>query len=333
MNATANRQVKLAARPVGMPKRSDWEFVTSDAREPGEGEVLVKVLYLSLDPAMRGWMNEGRSYIPPVKIGEVMRAGGAGVVIASNDPNYTIGTRVTGTFGIQEFATVSGKSLTRVDESVAPLPVYLNVLGMPGITAYFGLTDIGRPQSGDTVVVSGAAGAVGMTVGQVAKLDHPLGAFVAAFDHRNGGADQAHSRHRPFHRNGARLNEKIAVQRLQIGIDGACARQVPSEGGHTGVVHSPRCHVSRHRDHSPGSRADEFDGIRIVARKNGEIRRQNGRQLARACDRGGRLLDCHDPRMAGQPGHRGRQQINCRPARNIVENHRHLGRVGGEKCR
>jgi NADPH-dependent curcumin reductase CurA len=170
VNATANRQVKLAARPVGMPKRSDWEFVTSEVREPGDGEVLVKVLYLSLDPAMRGWMNEGRSYIPPVKIGEVMRAGGAGVVIASNDPAYAIGTHVTGTFGIQEFATVAGKSLTRVDASVAPLPVYLNVLGMPGITAYFGLTDIGRPQSGDTVVVSGAAGAVGMTVGQVAKI-------------------------------------------------------------------------------------------------------------------------------------------------------------------
>ncbi|MBD5606600.1 MAG: NADP-dependent oxidoreductase, partial [Candidatus Eremiobacteraeota bacterium] len=170
MIANANAQIKLAARPSGLPKRTDWEFVRGEARDPAEGEVLVKILYLSLDPAMRGWMNEGRSYIPPVRLGDVMRAGGAGVVVASRDANFVPGDHVTGTLDVQEYATVKGKGLTKVDPAVAPLPVYLNVLGMPGMTAYFGLFDVGRPKSGDTVVVSGAAGAVGMTVGQLAKI-------------------------------------------------------------------------------------------------------------------------------------------------------------------
>jgi NADPH-dependent curcumin reductase CurA len=170
MTATTNRQFKLAARPVGLPKRTDWEFVTAPVPEPGPGEVLVKSLYLSLDPAMRGWMNEGRSYIPPVAIGEVMRAGGIGRVLASNDPGIAVGDHVTGTLGIQEYAVLKGSQLTRIDPSVAPLPVFLGVLGMPGMTAYFGLLEIGRPQPGETVVVSGAAGAVGAVVGQIAKL-------------------------------------------------------------------------------------------------------------------------------------------------------------------
>ena len=153
-----------------MPKRSDWEIERGSAREPGAGEVLVKTLYLSLDPAMRGWMNEGRSYIKPVGIGDVMRAAGAGVVVASNDAAFAPGDFVTGIFGIQEYATVEGEKLTAVDTAVAPLPAYLNVLGMPGMTAYFGLLEVGRPNAGETVVVSGAAGAVGMTVGQIAKI-------------------------------------------------------------------------------------------------------------------------------------------------------------------
>jgi NADPH-dependent curcumin reductase CurA len=170
VNATANLQILLAARPVGMPKPSDWEFVRGNAREPGEGEVLIKVLYLSLDPAMRGWMNEGRSYIPPVRIGDTMRAGGVGLAVASRAPGIAAGEYVYGTLDIQEYATVAGSKLRKVDPSIAPLPVYLNVLGMPGMTAYFGLFDVGQPQPGNTVVVSGAAGAVGMTVGQLAKI-------------------------------------------------------------------------------------------------------------------------------------------------------------------
>jgi NADPH-dependent curcumin reductase len=165
-----NRQFKLAKRPVGMVKREDFEFTEGPVAQPGEGEVLVKVLYLSLDPAMRGWMNEGKSYVPPVAIGEVMRAGGAGRVVASNDPNLKVGDHVVGITGVQEYAVLKGRTLTKVDPRFAPLPVYLGTLGMPGMTAYFGLLDVGSFKPGDTVVVSGAAGAVGQVVGQVAKI-------------------------------------------------------------------------------------------------------------------------------------------------------------------
>jgi NADPH-dependent curcumin reductase CurA len=166
-----NHQYRLAARPVGLPKPSDWSYVEEPVREPGDGEVLVKVQYISLDPAMRGWMNEGRSYIPPVGIGEVMRAFAAGEVVASNDPDVAVGQHVGGLLGAQEYAVANGKGVFKVDTGLAPLPVYLGALGMPGVTAYFGLLDIGKPKAGDTVVVSGAAGAVGGLVGQIAKLE------------------------------------------------------------------------------------------------------------------------------------------------------------------
>ena len=169
MDAT-NQQCRLAARPQGLPEPSDWDLVQEPVREPGDGEVVVKVRYLSLDPAMRGWMNDARSYIPPVGIGEVMRAGGAGEVIASKHDSLSVGDQVMGLTGAQRYAVVKGDSMNKVDTSLAPLPVWLNTLGMPGATAYFGLLDIGRPTEGDTVVVSGAAGAVGATVGQIAKI-------------------------------------------------------------------------------------------------------------------------------------------------------------------
>jgi len=165
-----NHQFRLAARPVGLPKPSDWTYVEEPVAEPGEGEVLVKVAYVSLDPAMRGWMNEGRSYIPPVGIGEVMRAFAVGEVVASKDPDVAVGEHVGGLLGVQEYAIANGKGVFKVDPSLAPLQVYLGALGMPGVTAYFGLLDIGRPQEGETVLVSGAAGAVGGLVGQIAKL-------------------------------------------------------------------------------------------------------------------------------------------------------------------
>ncbi len=165
-----NRQVRLAARPVGEPKPSDWNVTEEDPGEPGEGQVLVRVRYLSIDPAMRGWMNDAKSYIKPVGIGEVMRAGGAGEVIASKHPKLAVGDLVTGGFGVQEYALSDGKGVQKVDTALVPLPTYLGVLGMPGMTAYFGLLDIGKPQPGGTVVVSGAAGAVGSVVGQIAKL-------------------------------------------------------------------------------------------------------------------------------------------------------------------
>ena len=169
----ANQQFRLAARPVGLPKDSDWQRTSEPVRELADGEILVKVLYLSLDPAMRGWMNEGKSYIPPVGIGEVMLAGGIGRVVASKSPKFAVGDFVSGGTGVQEYWIGAADDKTaafyKVDPKAAPLPKYLNALGMPGMTAYFGLLEVGQPKAGETVVVSGAAGAVGQTVGQVAK--------------------------------------------------------------------------------------------------------------------------------------------------------------------
>jgi NADPH-dependent curcumin reductase CurA len=169
----SNQQFRLAARPVGLPKDSDWQRTSEPVRDLADGEILVKVLYLSLDPAMRGWMNEGKSYIPPVGIGEVMRAGGIGRVVASKSPKFAVGDFVSGSTGVQEYWTGAADDKTaafyKVDPKAAPLPKYLNALGMPGMTAYFGLLEVGQPKAGETVVVSGAAGAVGQTVGQVAR--------------------------------------------------------------------------------------------------------------------------------------------------------------------
>lgn len=170
MAAQQNRMYKLVARPVGMVKASDFEFATGPVPSPGPGEALVQVHYISLDPAMRGWMSEGRSYIRPVELGEVMRATGVGRVVASNDPGLAAGDTVTGLVGVQEYAALPAKNLLKVDPRLAPLPRYLGVLGATGLTAYFGLLDVGQPQPGDTVVVSAAAGAVGSVVGQIAKI-------------------------------------------------------------------------------------------------------------------------------------------------------------------
>ena len=171
--AQQNRQYRLAARPVGLAKPSDWSFTTEPVADPADGQVLVKVLQLSLDPAMRGWMNEGRSYIPPVGIGEVMRAGGIGKVVASRNPTFAVGDLVAGGFGIQEYclvADVKQAGLNKIDPRLGTPAQWLNALGMPGMTAYFGLLEVGQPKEGETVVVSGAAGAVGQTVGQVARI-------------------------------------------------------------------------------------------------------------------------------------------------------------------
>ena len=214
MSATVNRQFKLAQRPVGMVKRSDFEFVEAPVRAPEEGEVLVKILFLSLDPAMRGWMNEGKSYIPPVGLGEVMRAGAAGIVVASKHPSFAVGDHVVGALGVQEYAISNGKGLVKVDPKVAPLPVYLGTLGMPGMTAYFGILEVGQLKDGETVVVSGAAGAVGQVVGQIAKIKgcHVVGiaggadkcryitdelGFDAAIDYKAEDVKEALKRHCP----------------------------------------------------------------------------------------------------------------------------------------
>jgi len=173
MTHLQNRQFRLAARPVGNPKASDWNFTSEAVRELDEGEILVQTIYLSLDPAMRGWMNEGKSYIRPVAINEVMRAGGIGKVVASRSDQFAVGDYVSGGTGVQEYwigaANDKSAGFYRIHPSMAPLPKFLNALGMPGMTAYFGLLDVGQPKAGETVVISGAAGAVGQTVGQVAK--------------------------------------------------------------------------------------------------------------------------------------------------------------------
>jgi len=170
-----NHQVRLARRPEGSPRREDWSFTTEPAGEPADGGVLVQTLSLSLDPAMRGWMNEGKSYIPPVELGAVMRAGGIGRVVASRNSGFAAGDIVYGTLGVQEYCLVAQEEIKRsglakIDLRAGTIGQWLNVLGMPGMTAYFGLMDIGLPQAGETVVVSGAAGAVGQTVGQLAKI-------------------------------------------------------------------------------------------------------------------------------------------------------------------
>jgi NADPH-dependent curcumin reductase len=168
MNLT-NQQFRLASRPTGLPTRDTWELTEPPVADPAEGEIAVQVLYVSLDPAMRPWLNEGESYVPPVGIGEVMRAIGIGRVIASADPEFAEGDHVTGLFGVQRYAVLPAKGIAKVDDQQAPLSTYLNALGIPGMTAYFGLLEIGHPQVGETVVVSAAAGAVGSLAGQIAK--------------------------------------------------------------------------------------------------------------------------------------------------------------------
>ena len=168
--AGRNRQITLAARPEGWPKLSDFQLVETDLPQPQEGEVLVRTLYLSVDPYMRGRMNARKSYAAPVELGDVMVGEIVGRVETSRSNDFQPGDVVAGMLGWQEFAAATAKKLRKIDSTVAPLSTALGVLGMPGMTAYFGLLEIGQPKAGETVVVSGAAGAVGSTVGQIAKI-------------------------------------------------------------------------------------------------------------------------------------------------------------------
>jgi NADPH-dependent curcumin reductase len=171
MASKINRQWRLAARPQGFIKDSDFSWTEEPAPTPGEGEVLVRNLYLSLDPTNRAWMNEAPTYLPPVGIGEVMRGITIGVVELSRNPNLPEGTHVQGLLGWQDYAVSNGAGLTPLPANAAiPLPAYFAVLGHIGLTAYFGLLDIGKPRSGETLVVSAAAGATGSLVGQIGKI-------------------------------------------------------------------------------------------------------------------------------------------------------------------
>lgn len=179
---TLNRQITLAARPVGFPKDSDFKLVESPMPTPKDGEFLVRVIYLSVDPYMRGRMNDAASYAAPVQLGEVMGGGAVGKVISSNNPNFREGEIVEGFFGWQEYAVSNGEGVRKIDPSLAPISTALGVLGMPGLTAYFGLLDICNPQLGETVVVSGAAGAVGSLVGQIALIKGCRAVGIAGAD-------------------------------------------------------------------------------------------------------------------------------------------------------
>lgn len=165
-----NTQCRLAARPTGLPKATDFTIVDEPVPAAADGEIVVEIDYLSIDPAMRTWMNAGRSYVPPVQIGEVMRALGIGQVIASRHREFAVGDWVSGVFGVQNYALSTGAGVAKIDTSLAPATVHLGALGISGLTAYFGLLDIGGPKPGQTVLVSGAAGSVGSIVGQIARI-------------------------------------------------------------------------------------------------------------------------------------------------------------------
>ncbi len=165
-----NHQVTLAARPVGFPKETDFNLVEQPVSSPNEGEMLIRIVYLSLDPYMRGRMSNAKSYAAPLRIGDLMVGGTVGKVIESRHPDFRKGDIVVGMLGWQEYAVSDGKGLRKVDPNLAPVSTALGVLGMPGLTAYFGMLEIARPRPGDVVVVSGAAGAVGSVAGQIAKL-------------------------------------------------------------------------------------------------------------------------------------------------------------------
>lgn len=164
-----SQQILLAQRPLGLPDEHTWQLTTTDVPDPLDGQFVVQTSYLSLDPAMRGWLNQARSYVPPVGIGEVMRASATGTVVASRHREFAVGQSVVGLFGVTEFAVSDGTGVRTIDLNQAAAPTWLGALGMPGFTAYFGLTDVGAIQPGETVVISAAAGAVGSVAGQIAK--------------------------------------------------------------------------------------------------------------------------------------------------------------------
>lgn len=195
--SSRSREIRLAARPIGFPKESDFELAETSVPEPAKGQLLVRNLYMSVDPYMRGRMNDIPSYVPPYRIGEPLDGGAVGEVVASRHPDWGEGDFVLSLAGWRELYLSDGAALRKVDPKLAPLSAYLGALGMPGLTAYVGLLDIGKPREGETVFVSAAAGAVGSVVGQIAKV---RGCRVIG----SAGSD-----------------EKVAFLRDELGFDGA----------------------------------------------------------------------------------------------------------------
>jgi len=235
-----NRQVLLRSRPSGIPQAEDFEIVEAPVPQPADGQVLVRNLYLSVEPAMRGWVSAVANYSQPVGIGEVMRSFAAGRVVASKAPGLHEGDLVVGMFGWQDYAAVGTDAIQRrVDDRDLPLSTALGVLGLNGLTAYFGLLDVGQPKAGETVVVSTAAGSVGSAVGQIAKI-HGCRAvgiaggeakvamcledfgFDAAFDYKAGDLDSALDRACPngvdvyFDNTSGAISDAV-MKRLNVG--------------------------------------------------------------------------------------------------------------------
>jgi NADPH-dependent curcumin reductase CurA len=184
MAGNVNRQILLKSRPEGAPGLDNFELVERPVPEPAEGEVLMRTLYLSLDPYMRGRMSPAKSYAKPAAVGEPMVGGTVGEIVASRNPKFSVGDIVLGYGGWQEYALSSGTALRKLDPAAAPVSTALGVLGMPGMTAYVGLLEIGQPEPGETVVVAAASGAVGSVVGQIAKIKDCRAVGIA------GGADK-----------------------------------------------------------------------------------------------------------------------------------------------
>jgi NADPH-dependent curcumin reductase CurA len=165
-----NRQWRLKSRPSGLIKADNFELVSQPTPEPGEGQLLIRSVYLSLDPAMRGWLIDRPSYVPPVQVGEIMRGLAVGIVEKSNHPKFATGDRVQGMFGWQEYLVSDGEAVTKLPESGLPFSAYLGLFGLVGLTAYAGLLEVGRPKGGEALLISGAAGSVGSLVGQIGKI-------------------------------------------------------------------------------------------------------------------------------------------------------------------
>ena len=170
MSKLVSREVRLKSRPTGMPQTSNFELAEVAVPEADYGEVLVRNHYMSVDPYMRGRMYDRKSYVPPFQVGEVLQGGAVGEVVASNNEQFPVGSFVQSNLGWREYAVSRGEGLTLVDPKLAPLSAYLGVLGMPGMTAYVGLFNAASMKDGETVFVSGAAGAVGSLAGQIAKI-------------------------------------------------------------------------------------------------------------------------------------------------------------------
>jgi NADPH:quinone reductase len=179
-----NKEIRLASRPVGIPTLANFQFVDTEVPQPGDDEVLVRLRFISVDPYLRGRMRAGKSYIPPFEVGQVVQSGAIGEVVESRSPNFGPGDLVTGMFGWRLYDVANARGLMKVIPGISPSTA-LGVLGIPGLTAYFGLLDIGQPREGETVVVSGAAGAVGMTVCQIAKIKGCRVVGIAGSDEKN----------------------------------------------------------------------------------------------------------------------------------------------------